>query len=168
MSTALETTQSPHKFFYLKATSSGKYANRYVRYTGSGHADVVLTEAHPVFLKFYLQDDKQLAAFKERVFGFVMGALVDVNDKDEGLRAVEMFEDKGDGGFYFDEEDAGKLKWKGVTDNDDVHWKGWVLKENPEDKYKGNPQLFWTTVEPDVEFKLENGMERVELIREYL
>jgi hypothetical protein len=165
------------KFYYLKSiphpsSPSDKYSNRYVRYTGSGHSDVVLTEAHPVYLKFYYEDGRQLAGFKEHVFGFSLSNSSTTTSEFGNLHAVEMFNDakKIDTGFYFDWDDGGRLKWKYDGDGDGTverkDWTGWVLRECPPDQYNGNPQLFWTTATSDEE--LPAGLERVDLIAEYL
>jgi hypothetical protein len=157
-----------HNFFYLKsiphpAYPNGKYANRYVRYTSSGHSDIVLTEAHPVYLKFYQEDGRQLASFKNSVYGFKMNT---TSPSSDGLWLVEIFQAPAvDQGFYLDDKDGGKLKWKG-EDASSPAWKGWVLRESPPDRYEGNPQLFWSTAPPDA--RLPEGQQWVDLVAEYL
>lgn len=161
-------SQSRPRCYYLKVSRSSpstRYAGRYVRYTGGGHSDVVLTEAHPVYLRFFLQNGKQLASFNDRAFGFVMSKRNE--DSKSQLTAVEMFEDEGDQGFWFDDDDGGKLKWRstGMASSKNA-WSGWVLRDSPPDRYKGNPQLFWVTGE-DASGELEN-LERVDLVAEHL
>jgi hypothetical protein len=99
LDTSISTEKRP-KNYYLKAichpaSPNGRYAGRYVRYTGSittaGTSDVVLTEAHPVYIKFYLEDGKSLASFKDVVLGFKMKTSAPLGN---GLRAVEMFKNK--------------------------------------------------------------------------
>jgi hypothetical protein len=159
---------SSHSFFYLKsiphsASPNGKYSNRYVRYTGSGHSEIVLTEAHPVYLKFYYEDSKQLATFKDDVWGFKMNETGSTSD---GLQLVEIFKEPiVDRGFYFDGNDGGKLKWKNQNATS-TKWEGWVLCESPPDRYKGNPQLFWST-RPPTEM-IPTGQEWVDLVAEYI
>jgi hypothetical protein len=157
------------KFYYLKAVAhpaspNGRYVGRYVRYTGSGHSDCVLTEAHPVFLRFYHEDGKSLASFKDLLLGFNMKTSIPL---DSGLRAVEMFKDReNDRGFYFDADDGNKLKWKDDSSSEAVQWSGWVLRDCPPEKYEGNPQLFWVSSTSKAE--LPNGLERIDLVAEYL
>lgn len=173
MACTVQSTQSQScpRYYYLKicpSSPSARYRGRYVRYTGSGHSDVVLTEAHPVYLRFFMQDGKQLASFKDRTFGFVMSKRQDGSDNtSSSAKGVEMFEDKGDEGFWFDEVDGGKLKWKGTKANAPAEsWAGWFLKENPPEVYKGNPQLFWS-VGDSKNSEIDDSY-RVDLVAEYL
>jgi hypothetical protein len=164
-------TNEERKYYYLKAMAHpasplGRYTGRYVRYTGSGHNDVVLTEAHPVFLKFYHEDGKSLATFKDLILGFKMKTS---SPLDDGLRAVEMFKDQeGDRGFYFDADDGDRLKWRDeVSSTGATKWAGWVLRDCPPEQYKGNPQLFWASSSTS-EGVLPDGVEWINLVAEYL
>ena len=72
----------------------------------------------------------------------------------------------GDSGFFFDSDDDGRLKWTATDPSKDVGWGGWVLAENPPDKYNGNPQLFWVTAGQEIQLK--DKLERIDIVAEYL
>jgi hypothetical protein len=167
-------TDKDQKFYYLKAVAhpaspNGRYAGRYVRYTGSissaGTSDVVLTEARPIYLRFCHEDGKSLASFKDVVLGFKMKTSMPLGN---GLRAVEMFKNQEpDHGFYFDRNDGDKLKWKDEgPDSEGAKWSGWFLRDCPPEQYKGNPQLFWAS--STFSDKSSDGLEKIDLVAEYI
>ena len=159
-------------YFFLKVRSCTKteYENRYLRHTGSGHSDIVLTPEPPKFIKFFFEDGKVMAGFQERVFGMCMSEeLRDGEDGRKGLRKVEIFEDRGDAGFSFDADDDGLLKWSAEQAGASEWrspWKNWVCRPGSPDVYMGYPQLFW--VADDAVHNLPDGVERVEIVAEYI
>jgi hypothetical protein len=180
------------------------YHGRTLRYTGSGHSDVVLTEGKPVFLRFYLEakassevspssvwrpTGKQMAVSSKadaKVFGFTIGdgkgeistPNPDENSpyKDEqpipGSIAVEMHPGHGDDGFYFEHptgsstDEQWVLKWS-PRDQKARDWRGFLLRDSPNELFKGNPRLFWDGGEGEMS-QLGPGWARVNLVREYL
>ncbi|KAF2103937.1 hypothetical protein NA57DRAFT_70149 [Rhizodiscina lignyota] len=167
------------QYFYLKvhACTNPEYNGRYLRYTGSGHADIVLTPDHPKFIKFYLEDEKLMASFKDKVFGFCMSVDHDEGGEDHAgtrLYKVEIFENRADIGFSFGPDKEQLLRWRVIvavqkpTDSQKAtsQWKSWACRENPADMYKGYPQLYWTT--EDVSEDWSDGIEKLEIIAEYL
>jgi hypothetical protein len=207
--TTIHDMTSNFQYFYLKSTSpssesspvSGEpgrvrqWSNRYVRYTSGGFHDIVLTEEHPKFIRFYFEHDSTasapnqpitergkakgriLASYGERVFGVVMQTDTDEqNEVVKGLRKVEMYENfeaAASTGFYFDDEDGGKLKWENA-DGSGSGFVRWLLLPNPREKFKGYPQLYWITLSGDgedtteIKIELPEGSEYVDLIAEYL
>jgi hypothetical protein len=198
------------QYFYLKSTSpsssspsleSGepgcvrKWSNRYVRYTSGGFHDIVLTEEHPKFIRFYFEADSAESAqsqpvaergkvkgrihasYGARVFGIVMHTDPDgQNEAVNGLRKVEMYENfeaTSSPGFYFDDQDGGKLKWENA-DGSGHSFVRWLLLPNPPEKFNGHPQLYWIAHDGDGEDTMETeadlpeGAEYVDLIAEYL
>lgn len=180
------------------------YHGRTVRYTGSGHSDVVLTEGKPVFLRFYLDityapDITRLTSLRPmgkqmtvsskadaKTFGFTIGdgkggtgspIPGEISPyKGElplpGTIAVEMHPERGDDGFYFEQQaddttdGPAVLKW--APDGHEAReWRGFILRDSPDELFKGNPRLFWDGGEG--ELLLEgSGWARVNLVREAL
>ncbi|KAF2665700.1 hypothetical protein BT63DRAFT_428651 [Microthyrium microscopicum] len=164
------TMSNARNYFFLKvkACTNSAYVGQYLRYTSGGHADIVITPEPPKFIKFFQEDGKLLAGFDTRVWGMCMSTEGAEIHSGTELEKAEIFENRGDTGFFFDDTD-GLLKWapgEGFQTGEPISWKGWVLRENTPDVYKGFPQLFWLGQAVSRE-KLPKGVENLEIVAEY-
>ncbi|KAF8972028.1 hypothetical protein BDZ97DRAFT_1782789 [Flammula alnicola] len=132
-------------YYLLKSTSAtSNYNDLYLRYTGSGHCETVLTPSPPVFLRFYDGPDGRVMARSwkhlERVWGFVAA------DETEqgGDIALRMREGDGDGGFSWvvDEQGREVLHWNNVSSGG-KQYTGWMARDSPPERFNGFPQVHW-------------------------
>lgn len=148
---------------------STAYINRFLRYSGSGHADTVVTEGQPVYLRFYLSPAGAQLALSKTHAGRIWGFWID-KPREEGTQLL-MFEGMSTKGFAWVDRGDGEevLMWKGegdagAVDEETVRgWKGWFLKDTPPDKFKGNPRVF-----ADFDAEEGPGCARVDFIRHYV
>lgn len=150
------------------------YTNRFLRFTGSGHPDTVVTEGQPVYLRFYLSPRGEQLAFSRSHPGRVWGFTIDPalpGHGEEGLQLL-MFNGLSTEGFAFVDRGDGEevLIWRNVGEAGEAvaeaevgGWKGWLLRDTPPEKFKGNPRVF-----ADFEAEEGSGCARVDFVRHFV
>lgn len=147
-------TDGPYYFLKSISTTSA-YDFRYLRYTGSGHSETVITPSPPVFIRFFDGPDGRVMARSWKHPTKVWGLAAADESEPGGDVALRIKEGEGDRGFswFSDEQGREVLCWNNPSDGGRQHTI-WTARDNPPETFNGFPQVHWKNKDEGDEDKI--------------